>query len=230
MENAGTAVAEFSARQYPHAARILVLAGKGNNGGDGLVAARILAALGRQVTVALLGQETDLKGEAAAALYRLKPTSADLRIVTDEAALDALGLASQVQPPFDLILDAVLGTGFKPPLRGLAAVVRDRLNALPATPIVAVDLPTGWDADSTSQTAPDAFPANAVVTFTAPKLAHVFGYLTPRQPFGPVVVAGIGSRPSSPRPTSPGAAPPRSSPKRRATSTPTRASSATSSL
>jgi ADP-dependent NAD(P)H-hydrate dehydratase / NAD(P)H-hydrate epimerase len=192
MENAGTAVAEFSARQYPHAARILVLAGKGNNGGDGLVAARILVALGRQVTVALLGQETDLKGEAAAALHRLKPTSAELRIVTDEAALDALAL-----PSFDLILDAVLGTGFKPPLRGLAAVVRDRLNALPTTLIVAVDLPTGWDADSTAQTAPDAYPANAVVTFTAPKLAHVFGHLTPRQPFGPVVVAGIGSPPKA---------------------------------
>ncbi|HEX4651673.1 MAG TPA: NAD(P)H-hydrate dehydratase [Granulicella sp.] len=192
MENAGTAVAEFSARQYPKAQRVLVLCGKGNNGGDGLVAARILAGLGRQVTVALLGQETDLKGEAAAALYRLKPTPAELRIVTDEAALDALAL-----PTFHLILDAVLGTGFKPPLRGLAAVVRDRLNALPDTPIVAVDLPTGWDADSTAQTAPDAFPANAVVTFTAPKLAHVFGHLTPRQPFGPVVVAGIGSPPKA---------------------------------
>jgi hydroxyethylthiazole kinase-like uncharacterized protein yjeF len=196
MENAGTAVADFSARQYPHAARILVLAGKGNNGGDGLVAARILAGLGRQVTVGLLGQEADLKGEAAAALYRLKPTSADLRIVTDEAALASLGLAGHAPPPFDLILDAVLGTGFKPPMRGLAAVLRDRLNALP-TPIVAVDLPTGWDADSTAQTSPDAFPANAVVTFTAPKLAHVFGHLTPRQSFGPIVIAGIGSPPKA---------------------------------
>jgi ADP-dependent NAD(P)H-hydrate dehydratase / NAD(P)H-hydrate epimerase len=192
MENAGIAVAEFAARQYPKAKRILVLCGKGNNGGDGLVAARILALLGRQVTVALLGQETDLKGEAAAALFRLKPTAAELRTVSDEAALDALALST-----FDLILDAVLGTGFKPPLRGLAAALRDRLNALPAIPIVAVDLPTGWDADALAQTAPDAFPANAVVTFTAPKLAHVFGHLTPRQPFGPVVVAGIGSPPKA---------------------------------
>ncbi len=198
MENAGTAVAQFSARQYPEAKRILVLCGKGNNGGDGLVAARVLSEMtemaeqGRQVTVALLGQEADLKGEAAAALDRLKPTSAELRFIPDEAALDALAF-----PTFDLILDAVLGTGFKPPLRGLAAAVRDRLIALPATPIVAVDLPTGWDADSAAQTAPDAFPANAVVTFTAPKLAHVFGHLTPRQPLGPVVVAGIGSPPSA---------------------------------
>jgi ADP-dependent NAD(P)H-hydrate dehydratase / NAD(P)H-hydrate epimerase len=194
MENAGQRVVEFLEREYAPLAkqRIVVVCGKGNNGGDGLVAARILAALGRQVTVALLGQETDLKGEAAAALFRLKPTAVELHTVSDEAALAALAL-----PTFDLILDAVLGTGFKPPLRGLAAALRDRLNALPAIPIVAVDLPTGWDADSLAQTAPDAFPANAVVTFTAPKLAHVFGHLTPRQPFGPVVVAGIGSPPKA---------------------------------
>jgi hydroxyethylthiazole kinase-like uncharacterized protein yjeF len=193
MENAGGAVAQFCVCQYPHAQRVLLLCGKGNNGGDGLVAARILSEHGRQVTVALLGQETDLKGEAAAALCLLKPTAADLRSVTDESALDALNLSA-----FDLIVDAVLGTGFKPPLRGLAAAVRDRLAA-PAcvAPIVAVDLPTGWDADSTAQTSPDAFPANAVVTFTAPKLAHVFGHLTPRQPFGPIVVAGIGSPPKA---------------------------------
>src|SRR5271163_4894220 len=92
MENAGTAVADFSARQYPEAQRVLVLCGKGNNGGDGLVAARILAGLGRSVTVALLGHEADLKGEAAVALFRLKPTSSELRIVTDEAALDALDI------------------------------------------------------------------------------------------------------------------------------------------
>jgi NAD(P)H-hydrate epimerase len=200
MENAGTVVAEFSARQYPQAFRVLVLAGKGNNGGDGLVAARVLAEHGRQVTVALLGLETDLKNEAATALQRLKaiPTaSVELRTITDEATLNALNLTNQGPGAFDLILDAVLGTGFKPPLRGLAAALRDRLQEPSTPPIVAVDLPSGWDADSTVQTAPEAFPANAVVTFTAPKLAHVFGHLTARQPFGPVVVAGIGTPPKA---------------------------------
>jgi NAD(P)H-hydrate epimerase len=61
-----------------------------------------------------------------------------------------------------------------------------------ATPVVTVDLPSGWDADSTGQNAEGAFRANAVVTFTAPKMAHVFGHLT-RATFGPVVVAPIGS-------------------------------------
>jgi ADP-dependent NAD(P)H-hydrate dehydratase / NAD(P)H-hydrate epimerase len=210
MENAGTAVARFILRQYPDARCILVLCGKGNNGGDGLVAARILAEQGRPVTVALLGQEADLKGEAALALARLhaSPAPPELRPLTDEAALNALGLGiqsasqlasqpgSQAPAAYDLIVDAVLGTGFKPPLRGLAAALRDRLAAC-TIPIVAVDLPTGWDADSTAQTVPDAFPANAVVTFTAPKLAHVFGHLPPRQPFGPILVAPIGSPPKA---------------------------------
>ena len=91
----------------------------------------------------------------------------------------------------DLLIDAVLGTGFKPPFRGLPAALRE-LVANSTAPVVAVDLPSGWDADSTTQTAPDAYRADAVVTFTRPKLAHVFGHLT-RAMFGPVVVAEIGS-------------------------------------
>jgi NAD(P)H-hydrate epimerase len=88
----------------------------------------------------------------------------------------------------DLILDAILGTGFHPPLRGIAAALKNKLADHPA-PAVSVDLPTGWDADSTAMSAPDAFRSDAVVTFTAPKLAHVFGALTR----GPVTVAQIGS-------------------------------------
>jgi len=91
-----------------------------------------------------------------------------------------------------LILDAVVGTGFKPPLRGLATAARDLL-AKSSVPVVAVDLPSGWDADSMEQSADGAFRGDAVVTFTAPKLAHVFGYLTTGRSFGPVVVAPIGT-------------------------------------
>jgi hydroxyethylthiazole kinase-like uncharacterized protein yjeF len=91
----------------------------------------------------------------------------------------------------ELFVDAVVGTGFRPPLRGLAAAARD-LIAGSTVPVVAVDLPSGWDADSTEQNAEGAFRANAVVTFTAPKMAHVFGHLT-EETFGSVVVAPIGS-------------------------------------
>jgi len=85
-----------------------------------------------------------------------------------------------------------VGTGFKPPLRGLALALRD-LVANADVPVIAVDLPSGWDADSMEQQAEGAFRADAVVTFTAAKLAHAFGHLT-RATFGPVVVAGIGSQ------------------------------------
>jgi NAD(P)H-hydrate epimerase len=88
----------------------------------------------------------------------------------------------------DLLLDAILGTGFKPPLRGLAETAR-QLIAQSNIPVIAVDLPSGWNADSLEQNVEGAFRADAVVTFTAPKLAHVFGYLTA----GAVVVAPIGS-------------------------------------
>jgi hydroxyethylthiazole kinase-like uncharacterized protein yjeF len=187
MENAGAAAAAFITRQYPSAKKILVLCGKGNNGGDGLAAAYHLSS-SREVTVALLAKARDLQGEAAAALMALMSSTATLKTFPDEPSLAAFDLA-----PFDLIVDAVLGTGFKPPLRPQVAQLRDRLNATRKAPIVAVDLPSGWDADSQSQSSPDAFPADAVVTFTAPKLAHVFGHLTPGTSFGPIVIANIGS-------------------------------------
>jgi NAD(P)H-hydrate epimerase len=202
MENAGTAVARFCLGRYPAAERVLVLCGKGNNGGDGFVAARVLAEAGVDVAVLLLAREDEVKGEAdhpseqtrrgprAAALARLRAQAPSVAIwpVTGEAALAA---ASGAIASAELLIDAVVGTGFKPPLRGLPAALRE-LVVNSAAPVVAVDLPSGWDADSLEQAAQDAFRADAVVTFTAPKLAHVFGHLT-RSAFGPVVVAQIGS-------------------------------------
>jgi len=190
MENAGRSVAEFCLRQIPEAQRALVLCGKGNNGGDGFVAARILAEAGVEASVLLLGREDDVKGEAAGALARLREEAPAITItsILDDAALAA---ASDAINSADLLIDAVLGTGFKPPLRGLSAALRE-IVANSTALVVAVDLPSGWDADSTSQTAPEAFLADAVVTFTRPKPAHVFGHLT-RTTFGPVVVAEIGS-------------------------------------
>ena len=76
MENAGAAVAAFCLRQYGVAERVVVLCGKGNNGGDGFVAARVLAAAGVSVRVILLGRADEVKGEAAEALRRLRAASA----------------------------------------------------------------------------------------------------------------------------------------------------------
>jgi NAD(P)H-hydrate epimerase len=191
MENAGGAVAGFCLRRYSAAERVVVLCGKGNNGGDGLVAARIMAAAGVAVAVVLLGGEDEVKGDAAGALRRLRAEAPEvlLRAVVDEAGLAG---AKQAMGSADLLIDAVVGTGFKPPMRGLAAALRE-LVAKASAPVVAVDLPSGWDADSMEQMAGlgsgGAFRADAVVTFTRPKMAHVFGNLTA----GPVVVAEIGS-------------------------------------
>jgi len=202
MENAGAAVAGFCLRRYSATERVVVLCGKGNNGGDGLVAARMLAAAGVAVAVVLLGGEDEVKGDAAGALQRLRAEAPEvlLRAVVDEAGLAG---AKQAMDSADLLIDAVVGTGFKPPLppqraearrgpglRGLAVALRE-LVAQASAPVVAVDLPSGWDADSMAQASESegAFRADAVVTFTRPKLAHVFGNLTA----GPVVVAEIGS-------------------------------------
>jgi NAD(P)H-hydrate epimerase len=195
MENAGGAVAGFCLRRYAAAERVVALCGKGNNGGDGLVAARVLAAAGVDVEVLLLGRGDEVKGEAAVALRRLREDAPEVEVreVVDEAALAA---ASGGLERAELVIDAVVGTGFKPPLRRLAAAVREMVAKVDAR-VVAVDLPSGWDADSMEQRAEGAFRADAVVTFTRPKLAHMFGSLTGSSKnggaFGPVVVAEIGS-------------------------------------
>ncbi len=192
MEAAGQAVATFCQRQYAAASQVAVVCGKGNNGGDGLVAARALALAGKGVQVILLGRLDEVKGEAAGALGRLRKevSSVVVHEVVDEAGLQT---CSSMIGETDLLIDAVVGTGFKPPLRGLAASLREMLDGFD-TPVVAVDLPSGWDANSMKQTVDGAFRADAVVTFTAPKMAHVFGHLTRSSgTFGPVVVGQIGS-------------------------------------
>lgn len=187
MRHAGQAVARFVEREFPECRRIAVLCGKGNNGGDGFVAARALAKAGKNVGVLLLGNARELIGDA-------KPAFEEMRIAPVIARDEAELASASVKALFegvDLLLDAVVGTGFKPPLRGVAAALRDRVNAL-QMPVVAIDLPSGWDADSREFSIEGSFRANAVVTFTAPKLAHACGNLTGNV-FGPIVVAPIGS-------------------------------------
>jgi NAD(P)H-hydrate epimerase len=185
MDAAGTAVAAFCLRRYPHAGTVIALCGKGNNGGDGFVAARILAARGIAARVVLLGISAEVKGDAAGALAQLR---AEAPIVPVIEVADEEQLKTALSESADIILDAVVGTGFRPPLRGLAEAARTLLAGHKAI-VVSVDLPSGWNADSLDQNAEGAYRSNAVVTFTASKLAHTFGYLTA----GPVVVASIGS-------------------------------------
>ena len=184
MENAGTGVANFILQRYPQAQRITVICGKGNNGGDGFVVARKLHDALRVVEVVLLGSASDLKGDAAAMFAKLplKPLC-----VEGVAKLTPEALARIVD--CELIVDAILGTGFKPPVQGLYAEAIAAINQS-GKPIVAVDIPSGAESDSTHPQSGDGIAhADAIVTFTAPRPAHVFGALTR----GPVVVVPIGS-------------------------------------
>ena len=180
MENAGTAVANFVLAQYPDASRIAVVCGKGNNGGDGFVAARKLYQAGKTVHVLLLTKSDAVQGDAA---EMLRCVSAPLVEIASESLLQA-SLAGH-----HLILDAVLGTGFKPPVSGLYAAAIVAMNASDL-PIVAVDVPSGANSDSQSpQSADTIVHADSAITFTAPRAAHVFGDLVR----GDTVIAPIGS-------------------------------------
>ncbi len=192
MTHAGEAVARFVLSQYPEARQIVVLCGKGNNGGDGLMAASALADAGRKPHILLLGRPEDLKGDPAAMFRRSQP-AVPCTALNSEAQLHEASLA-KLFAEADLLLDAMVGTGFKPPLTGLAAQVRDLIQPMP-TPVVAVDLPSGWDADSLAYEpaeGAEAVRADAVITFTSPKLAHAFGNLT-GSAAAPIVIASIGS-------------------------------------
>jgi NAD(P)H-hydrate epimerase len=172
MENAGRGVMEFlEARLAPlKQQRIVILCGKGNNGGDGLVVARLLREQGIRPHILLFAAPADLHGDAAANYARLV-TSGPPDIIAGPVTWHALAssLANTT-----LFIDALLGTGLTKPLEGfLLEVVRDINTQFPAAAVLAVDLPTGISADS-GDLIGEHMRANFSVTFTAPKVAHVF--------------------------------------------------------
>jgi hydroxyethylthiazole kinase-like uncharacterized protein yjeF len=188
MENAGTAIAEFILQNHAEATRVTVVCGKGNNGGDGFVVARKLHRAGRVVEVLLLAARAELKGDALTMFERLPLRPVE---VTTEDTLKSESARSLAN--CDLMVDAILGTGFRPPVTGLYADAIAVINRSDK-PVVAVDIPSGADSDAmTPQPGEGIVHADAVVTFTAPRPAHVFGNLTR----GPIVVAPIGSPPEA---------------------------------
>lgn len=185
MENAGTAVAEF-ARKHFQFKTACVVCGKGNNGGDGFVAARKLHEAGRQVSVIVLAKAAeDLRGDAAEMFKKLPLVPL---WVSEEEHFSKADVQQAFQA--ELIVDAILGTGFKPPIKGIAERAVKLINAAPAW-VLAVDLPSGVDADSNEPPGPSSnfVHADAVISFTALKPALAFANLTE----GPVAIAQIGS-------------------------------------
>src|SRR5262245_50259790 len=172
MENAGRAVADAVLRLRP--GRVTVVAGPGNNGGDGFVAARHLAAHGIQVRVCFIGDPKQLKGDASRAAERW--TGA-----LDEASHAALADA-------DLIIDALFGAGLDRDVEGLPRTIIDAINARDV-PVIAVDLPSGVNG-TTGATMGAAVTATRTVTFFRRKMGHLL--LPGRLCCGAVEVADIG--------------------------------------
>src|ERR1700674_3546761 len=174
MERAGRAVADAVAARYPLGSRVVVACGPGNNGGDGLIAARVLRERGIPVRVLLLGERGTLKGDAAEAAARfggaIEPFSA--------AALADAHVA----------VDALFGAGLTRPLTGAARAAVEALAAVKA-PVIAVDLPSGMDGE-TGLVRGAAVTATETVTFCRKKPGHLL--LPGRLHAGRVSVADIG--------------------------------------
>ena len=169
MENAATGVADALREGFPDARRILILCGRGNNGGDGLAAARLLSGGDSEVKVLLFADPQTLSPDAEENLHRAE--SAGLAItVVDGEDLSALDAELESGPP-DVIVDSLLGTGIDRPLGGRLAEVVKRVESTDSK-VVAVDVPTGLSGSSSGVPGP-VMAAELTVTFAALKLCHV---------------------------------------------------------
>jgi NAD(P)H-hydrate epimerase len=190
MDRAGAGVVDAMERRYGPvlALRVLVLCGRGNNGGDGFVCARRLQAAGAEPRVAVLGDPGGISGDARTHLDAMRRAGIEARAIDSEQALHAL-IADR--DAWDFALDAMLGTGARGAPEGLIAAgvqaLRDMDDA--GTRVVAVDLPTGLDAD-TGTIARRTVRADLTVTFGWPKRGQI---LYPGRAFvGSLEVVDIG--------------------------------------
>src|SRR5208282_1590595 len=187
MENAGKSVAQFIQGRFSDLERrpVIVLCGKGNNGGDGFVVARHLLKAGANVEAFLVSETRNVKGGASTNLKRWRNASGHLHIA---------GRGAPIEFPEDaIIVDALLGTGARGPVEGPLAEVIAAVNRRgPRCFVVAVDIPSGLHAD-TGEVQGAAVVADCTVTFTAPKPGLVFG--AGQRYVGQLAVSGIGSPP-----------------------------------
>jgi len=176
MENAGRAVADAISRRWP-ARPVAVLCGPGNNGGDGFVAARILAERGWTVRLALLGERASLKGDAAVAASRWRGVvEAPNVTVLDDARL---------------VIDSLFGAGLARSIDGIAAQILAALGER-GLPVVAVDVPSGVDGAS-GEVQGIAPKATLTVTFFCRKPGHLL--LPGRLHCGETLAVPIGIKP-----------------------------------
>jgi len=187
MENAGRAVAEAVARLAPQGP-VRVVCGKGNNGGDGLVAARLLGEMGFGVEVLLPWPAAELSEDATANLKRLTGGPGG----GDDLAARLAGSGA--------VVDAIFGTGFSGAPREPAAAAIDAINGCGA-PVVACDIASGVDA-ATGEVAGAVVEADVTVTFHGAKVGHCIA--PGKWATGELVVAPIGIPPGAPEPAAAG--------------------------
>ena len=170
MENAGRGATRFLLDCFPDIEKksVGVLAGRGNNGGDGFVIARYLKQKGIPVRVYLLAESTKVRGDAAANLAFLKPLDVPLVEIPDEASF---ALYKSQMNGVDLWVDAILGTGLKSNVRGYFKTVINYINGL-SRPVFAVDIPSGLNSD-TGQPCGACIRARATATFAFAKTGHM---------------------------------------------------------
>lgn len=192
MNAAGTQVARFVAAHFAPIddRRIVVLCGKGNNGGDGFVAARALREMGAAPEVLLFADPPELRGEAAESFKRLRGPNGGigLSVVRDAADWEKV---RQSLVSARVIIDALLGTGLRGVAEGALARCIEQVNRHDAlTRVVAVDIPSGISGDDGAIGGP-AIVADYTVTFTAPKVGMLGAGAAPF--VGRIKVAKIGS-------------------------------------
>ncbi len=167
MTRAGESVADALVETFPEAiADVMVVAGKGNNGGDGFVAGRRLAQAGFKVRAILMGRTADLKGDAARAYGDFRESDGTVVEANDEATLEAA-----FKPHPSAVIDAIFGTGLNAEVKGLQRRAIAIINSL-EVPVVAVDIASGVNSD-TGAVMGDALRAALTVTFGFAKFGHV---------------------------------------------------------
>ena len=187
MENAGRCCVEEIIAEFGLKGRAVVLAGKGNNGGDGYVIARLLGQKGWNVTVIILADSDQIGGDAATNLEMLSDSI--ISYCTHEGQLSTLHREEIFQA--DVIVDALLGTGLSSDVSGIYLEAIGLMNAS-GHPIVSVDIPSGIHG-TTGRVLGGSVRAYITVTFAFAKLGHV---LYPgAEHSGRLVVADIGIPP-----------------------------------
>ncbi len=179
MENAAFQTHKIIEKLYPSAIKVLILAGHGNNGGDGLALARIFHSSGKEAEVLLFGDEHNLSFDAKQNLYiieKLQIPFVFLNSSTEEA--DCRRLIRDTLSRADVVADALLGTGLSKPLEGhfkIAVEILNDLSYLSARkiPVISLDIPSGISGENGSVLGAAVY-ASDTIAFGYPKIGHFF--------------------------------------------------------